>query len=44
MGDTEDTLTILRHYVDSLEFGGDNSRLNKLMTELYNDALNMEVS
>jgi DNA repair exonuclease SbcCD nuclease subunit len=44
MDETEDTLTILHHYVDSLEFGGDNTKLNKLMTDLYNDAVNMEIS
>jgi len=35
----EDTLTILRKYIDSLEIQGEKNRLDDIMTSLYNEAL-----
>ena len=36
--DIEDTLTILKKYVDGLEIQGKKKHLDKLMTSLYHEA------
>lgn len=40
--ETEDTLTILKKYVEQIETSVDRSRLNKFLGELYVDAINVE--
>jgi len=40
--DAEDTTTILRRYVDQLNFNTDKVRLDKLFDSLYNESLNLE--
>jgi DNA repair exonuclease SbcCD nuclease subunit len=40
--DAEDTLSILRKYVEQVDFNTDKKRLDLLFTKLYNDSLNLE--
>lgn len=40
----EDTLSILSSYVDQLELNVDKTRLEKLLRNLYNEALSMEIA
>jgi DNA repair exonuclease SbcCD nuclease subunit len=40
----EDTLTILSNYVDQLELNVDKTKLERLMRNLYSEALSMEIS
>lgn len=42
INEAEDTLTILKKYVDQLELRADKSRLENLLRSLYNEALSME--
>jgi len=42
VNETEDTLTILRKYVDNLELDADKAALDDLMRSLYEEALSIE--
>jgi urease subunit alpha len=39
---SEDTMTILKKYIDSIELETDKERLDKLIRSLYNEALSIE--
>ena len=39
--EAQDTLTILKQYVSNLEFSGDKSTVDKLLGELYSEAMNL---
>ena len=43
INEAEDTMTILTKFVNNLNFEGDNSKLNILMRDLYNEASKIEV-
>lgn len=39
IGEAEDTLTILNHYVEALETQADKNEVNKVLREIYSEAL-----
>jgi hypothetical protein len=42
VNEAEDTVTILKKYIDQVDVAVDKGRLNKLMQELYQEALSVE--
>tara|TARA_B110000211_G_scaffold9108_1_gene9712 strand:- start:16079 stop:17149 length:1071 start_codon:yes stop_codon:yes gene_type:complete len=43
INEAEDTLTIMRKYIDAAKFNVDNKKLNYLLSELYSESQSMEV-
>lgn len=39
--EAQDTLTILKSYIQNLEFGGDKNKVERVLDELYKEAINL---
>ena len=39
--EAQDTLTILKQYVQNLEFNGDKDKVERVLDDLYKEAINL---